>query len=216
MDNKDTIVARVRQFAHHEGLSQAALARRLGIDPANLSKVLNGQLPLSRAFINRMVVEGGVSKDWLLSGNGTMYPQAGLVPAVKGAPVFDVDITAGPFPSAELFAREHAVGWIDLPNVNPTTMVVSVSGDSMEPEVMNGALVAIRPVSPNPPFFWGHMYVVVLDEYRMLKYLRRNPDDAGSVILHSCNTFYDDMIVPVDEIRRLFIVETVINIKRLS
>ena len=206
----------MRQFAHHEGLSQAALARRLGIDPANLSKLLNGQMPVSRAFVNRMVVDAGVSKEWLLTGTGSMYPQSGMVPALKGAPVFDVDITAGPLPSAELFARENAVGWIDLPNVNPATVVVSVTGDSMEPEVINGALVAIRQVSPEPPFFWGHMYVVVLDEYRMLKYLRRNPDDPDSVILHSCNTFYDDMVVPVAQIRRLFIVETVINIKRMS
>lgn len=171
---------------------------------------------MSRSFVNRMVVEAGVSKDWLLTGSGPMYPQVGMVPAVKGAPVFDVDITAGPFPSADLFTRERAVGWIDLPNVNPTTVVVPVSGDSMEPEVMNGALVAIRPVSPLPPFFWGHMYVVVLNEYRMLKYIRKNPEDANSVILHSCNSFYDDMVVDVSEIQKLFIVETVINIKRLS
>lgn len=170
---------------------------------------------MSRAFVNRMVVEAGVSKEWLLNGGGPMYQQVGMVPATKGAPVFDVDITAGPFPSAELFSRERAVGWIDLPNVNPTTMVVPVSGDSMEPEVMNGALVAIRPVNTTPPFFWGHMYVVVLNEYRMLKYIRKNPNDATSVILHSCNSFYDDMVVPVSEIQRLFIVETVINIKRL-
>lgn len=216
MENQEVIISRIRQFAHHEGLSQAALARRLGIDPANLSKLLNGQLPVSRSFVNRMVVDVGVSKDWLLNGSGPMYPQAGIVPSTKGAPVFDVDITAGPFPSAELFTRERAVGWIDLPNVSPTTMVVPVSGDSMEPEVMNGALVAIRPVNAKPPFFWGHMYVVVLNEYRMLKYLRKNPDDDKSVILHSCNSFYDDMVVPMSEIQRLFIVETVINIKRLS
>lgn len=54
------------------------------------------------------------------------------------------------------------------------------------------------------------MYVIVLDDYRMVKFVRRNADNT-KVTLHSDNPAYDDMEVNRDDIRRLYLVEAVIN-----
>ncbi|MDE6448959.1 MAG: S24 family peptidase, partial [Muribaculaceae bacterium] len=92
-------------------------------------------------------------------------------------------------------------------------LIVRVSGDSMKPAISNGSFIAIRPVSATGLVFWGQIYVVVTDNYRMVKYLRRHPDPAY-VVLHSDNPDYDDIEMPRDEIQALYIVETVINYDR--
>ena len=52
--------------------------------------------------------------------------------------------------------------------------------------------------------------MVELDDYRMVKYVRRHAD-PGLVILHSDNPEYDDMDVPRADIRSLYIVESILN-----
>ena len=57
------------------------------------------------------------------------------------------------------------------------------------------------------------MYVVVLDDYRMVKFVRRHEDD-DKVVLRSANPDYDDMVVDRKSIRSMYLVETVVNISR--
>ena len=71
--------------------------------------------------------------------------------------------------------------------------------------------MAIRPVSDSGYIFWGQIYVIVLDDYRLVKYLRRHPSDPGLVVLHSANPEYDDMDVARADLRRLFVVEAILN-----
>ena len=54
--------------------------------------------------------------------------------------------------------------------------------------------------------------MVVLDDYRMVKHVCRH-GDASKVILHSANSAYDDIEVARDKIRRLYLVEAVMNLK---
>ena len=85
----------------------------------------------------------------------------------------------------------------------------------MEPRIIDGGFVAIRPVKSCSTIFWGQIYLVVLPDYRMVKVLRRHPNDPSMVILHSENPLYDDMDVAREDIEALFLVETVLNIKNL-
>lgn len=208
MDNREAILERLRNYRQSRGFTQAHLARQLGINPGNLSRILNGTVPLSEGFVNRLVVELGLSKTWLLKGDGPMMADS-VVPS--GAPVYDIDITAGPLPQTRDFTQEHVVGHVNLPGIPPGVVVVTVNGDSMTPVIRNGAYLAIRQVPTEPPYLWGQIYVVVLDNYRVVKYLRRNRDRDGWAILHSANPEYDDIDIPLREIRNLFLVEAVLD-----
>ena len=53
--------------------------------------------------------------------------------------------------------------------------------------------------------------MVVLDDYRMVKYLRKHLD-FDKVILRSENPMYDDMELPRSAIRKLFFVDNIIHI----
>jgi len=204
------VAARIRRIMSEAGLSQAEFARSIGIDPSNLSKSLTGRNPITDTLVNRIAVETGVSKRWLCTGDGAMSPEPKM-PA--GSPVYDIDITAGAVELSRVFAHEEIVGFINLPEVPAGCPIVRVSGDSMMPVIHNRSLLAIRRIESLSTIYWGQIYVVVLDDYRMVKYLRRSADPS-KVVLHSANPAYDDMEVDRSEIRALFLVETVINFDR--
>lgn len=216
------MIARLRHIMELRHLSQRRLAALLQIDPSNLSKVLSGKYPFTKGLVNRIVADLGISKAWLTTGEGTPYekqPVAGeiqladpLTPETRreGTPVYDLDVTAGCRNLEALFGEVRPIGTIRLPGVSAESNIVRVRGDSMTPRIINGGYVAIRPIRDERNIFWGQIYVVELDDYRMVKYLRRhaNPD---MVILHSDNPSYDDMDVARADIRALYLVETIIN-----
>ena len=71
-----TILDRIRFLMQRDRLTQAQFARRLGIDPSNVSKYLTGRLPVSDSLINRIIVDFNVSKDWLREGKGLPYEKS--------------------------------------------------------------------------------------------------------------------------------------------
>ena len=221
-DGCDAIVGRLRHIMSLHHLSQRGLARLLRLDPSNLSKVMTGKLPVTEGLVNRIVADLGVSKQWLKSGDGLPFEKksmtrditvdgaAGAVTADGCVPVYDVDVTAGCRSLEQIFSETRPVGMMNIPELPAGSQVVKVRGDSMSPRISNGGYVAIRLIRDPRNIFWGQMYVVQLDEYRMVKYVRRHPDPT-MVVLHSDNPAYDDMDVSRADIRALYIVEAVLN-----
>ncbi len=218
--NQAEVASRIRFLITNQRISQGAFARHLGINPANLSKSLSGANTLTMGLINRIAADMGVSKEWLCTGQGVPYPKDAFQPpavlttadqtVTSGVPVYDIDVTAGRRELSLDLTDDRVIGRINLPNISHEAAIVRVSGDSMAPTVKNGSYIAIRPVSNMAYIFWGQIYVIVLDDYRMVKFLRRHPDKS-MVILQSANPSYDDMEVLRSDIRRLYIVEAVIN-----
>lgn len=220
----ENVASRIKELIRELGISQNEFADRIHTDRSNLSKQLSGRLPVGDVLVNKIVVVLGVSKTWLTEGLGKKYifrpaqssatisisPDMLLDGDSEGTKVYDIDVTAGPAGRALNFSSEHIVGSIDLPSVSRNTYIVKVSGDSMTPVINNGDMLAIREVKNNL-IFWGRIYVVVLEDYRMVKYIRKhiNPE---MVILRSANPDYDDIEIPKTEIKSLFLVENVIRI----
>lgn len=130
---------------------------------------------------------------------------------MQPVPVYDLDVTAGCVELSRLLTDDRIVGCIALPNIGPDCAIVRVSGNSMTPVINNGGFVAIRRIANTDCIFWGQIYVIMLEDYRMVKYLRRHPSDPDLVLLRSANPDYDDMEVPRKDIIGLYLVESVIN-----
>ena len=198
MHNDHDIIARIKYIMSELGYKQNTLAKKLGVDNSNLSKYLNGHLSISDALLNRLVVNLGVSKEWLLTG--------GDVPYAKQAAAGPPTIVA---PQGIEYSLE---GSINLPDLAGTgSRIVRVSGDSMTPVIRNGDMIAVRELSSTRYIVWGQIYVILLDDYRLVKYIRKNPD-AQLVTLHSENPNYDDIDVRRDDIRDLMYVQSIIHI----
>lgn len=221
-EGKDDIIGRLRHLMSLRHMSQRRLARMLKLDPSNLSKVMTGKLPFTEGLVNRIVADLGVSKPWLKTGSGVPFEKSSLardiilhdgdVPAATGTgvPVYDVDVTAGCRSLEQIFSETHPVGMMSIPELPGDTHIVKVRGDSMCPRISNGGYVAIRHIRDPRNIYWGQMYVVQLEEYRMVKFVRRHPNPS-MVILHSDNPEYDDMDVSRSDIKALYIVEAVLN-----
>lgn len=224
--DQTAVAERIRFLIRRLGLSQADFAKRLGIDPANMSKHLNGRLPVTAGLINRIAVDLGVSKHWLTTGadlpvdKPSAHPRNVSVDAGSvsdavlpdATPIYDIDVTAGATELSREFTADRMIGSMRLPSVSANSVIVRVSGDSMHPEILDGSYIAIRPVSDPSCIAWGLIYVVVLDDYRLVKRVCRHADPQ-KVILRSANPLYDDMEVDRGKIRAIYLVETILNVK---
>ena len=226
-----TICDRVRYLIAQMRKTQQQFADTIGVDSPNLSRILNGRAPFTDAMINRIVVNLGVSKEWLTKGTDVPFPKAAephipvtisdngtprvLTHNGVGAPVYDIDCTAGFNELSEMFTDDHIIGYLQLPQINPNNAVVRVTGDSMVPDIPNGAFISIRRLSPDSPIYWGQTYLVILEDYRMVKVLRRH-QNPGKVILHSNNPNFDDMEVDRSQIKSIYIVDAVLNFSLLA
>ena len=232
MSENDDKILRIKELIDNLGITQSEFAKRIAIDASNFSKHLTGKLPISDSLINKIVVELGVSKEWLSSGNGFMYgstgtgtntnvhthirtltlPSGAIVPEVRnGAKVYGLDVTAGNLGRDRMFTDDLVIGSIDVPFINPDCSIVKVSGDSMKPVINNGDMIAIREIKNPNLIFWGQIYVVLLEDYRMVKYVRKH-ENPNRVILRSENKEYDDIEIEKRDICDLFIVENIIRI----
>lgn len=221
-----TVSDRLRYLIVTLRKSQAEFARLIQVDPGNLSKMLTGRTRLSSKMLDRIASNTGCSLQWLMYGTDVPFAKegnAGMKEIEKsgseqistdasqgGAPVYDIDVTAGAMELSRMFTQDRVIGWLNMPNLTPGLPLVRVSGESMKPRISDGSYVQIRQVAVSGTIFWGQTYVVVLDDYRMVKILRRH-SNPSMVILHSLNPDYDDMEVLRTEIRNLFIVEAVFN-----
>lgn len=222
MANED-IKSRIKYLIRELRLTQGEFAEKIGCDQSNLSKHLNGKLPISEALVNKIVINLGVSKSWLKEGLDVPFPKysSGAVPelmidesemkSMRGTPVYDIDVTAGSLSRPMMFADEHIVGAVNMPNISQDCRIVRVSGDSMSPVICNGDFIAVRELTNMSQIFWGHIYVVVLEDYRMVKYLRKHPE-PDKIILRSENPHYDDMEVFRSDIKELLVVQNILHI----
>ena len=222
-----TMLDRLKYLRTISRKTQAQFAKLLNIDPSSMSKILTDKTAITDQFINRVVVNLGVSKQWFTTGEGVPFPKAEGMSSVdgdgvvisscpKGSPVYDIDVTAGCTPLSNMFTRDNIMGYIDLPNLSRQSPVVKVSGDSMQPRIPDGALIAIRPINDPSVLLWGSVYVVELEDYRLVKVVRKCKDDPSKIILHSENPEYDDIEVKRSSVLKFFIVESVLNYKALA
>lgn len=215
-------LARLKYLFRQFNASQAKFASRLGIDPSAMSKIMTGKMPITDQFCNRVAVNLGVSKDWFANGRGVPYPRSRTKEPMeadwdtmsrepKGAPVYEIDVTAGPTPLDVMFTEDNIAGYVSLPGVNAGNPIVHVKGDSMEPRIPNNSYIALSAVTDPTLIVWGAPYVIQLENYRLLKVLKPCPGAPDRVLLHSYNPDYDDIEVERAAILKLFKVENVLT-----
>lgn len=205
---------RIKYVVRRICITQSNLAERLGVDTAFVSRQLNGKLRLSQNFVSKISRELGVSMDWLMYGIGSpMESASGKQTVQEGTPVYDIDVTAGNYNLDLAFTQDRIIGFVNLPNISKDALIVHVSGDSMEPEIKNGTYIAIRPVEDFQSVLYGQIYVIVTEDFRRVKYLRRDPKSKDCVILQSANPKYDDIHLHKDRIIRMFRVDAILDYK---
>jgi len=221
-----SVLDRLRYLLDLSRRTQAQFSRLIGVDPSTMSKILSERFTVTDSFINKVVVNLGVSKAWLAEGRGVPFPKTPDVPHADagelsvvqrptGAPVYDIDVTAGVAPLSQMFTQDRIIGYMDMPDLDARYPVVRVNGDSMKPDVPDGSWISIREISDASIIAWGATYVVQLADYRMVKVIRRH-SDPHKIILHSVNPDYDDIELDRTKVLKLYLVVKIITCKALA
>lgn len=213
---------RIRSIIEHLGISVNAFAKQTNISQTTLSSMLNrGTEPKDALLESIANALPFIDRTWLFTGDGEMLRSVSSISTMdikegdsSGALVYDIDATCGTDNREIFFTQENIIGAVNLPGINKNSQIIRANGDSMEPKIYDGNMVVIREIKSWQDIFYGQMYLVLLDEYRMIKYIRRyEPDEEHYILLRSENAKYDDIKLRKDKIRKLFIVENILSVK---
>lgn len=213
----------------NEEINYAQLAKAMGLSRVQpLYDIRDGKVKrISENYASKIMASyPQYSRIWLLTGEGEMLNKPEDNNAIpisisdikeddyRGTLVYDIDATCGTDCRDIDFTVDHVIGSINLPGINKNSKIVRANGDSMEPKIYDGNLVVVREILSWSDIFYGQAYLILLDEYRMIKYIRRyEPDEENYIILRSENAKYDDIKLHRSKIRKLFIVENILSIK---
>lgn len=212
--------------------TQQDVANIMNVKKENISRAFNGNEDyLTSKFMERFnnAFNGVFDIKWLQTGEGNMLKTAtndGIHSVISssdikdddysGTLVYDINATCGT-DCRDIFSTEdNVIGSVNLPGVNKQSHIIRANGDSMEPEIYDGNMVAVREIKSWDDIFYGQIYLVILDEYRMIKRIRRyEHDEDNYVILRSENAKYDDIKLHKGKIRKLFVVENILSVKNM-
>ena len=161
-----------------------------------------------------LVTYPDLNPDWLLTGKGSMLreQQESNVPVVnyehKGAPYYDIDFIGG-FDDVFNDQTTHPAYCIDFAPYNKEwVMWCNLTGHSMEPELNNGDVIAIREMkTPIEYLPLGEIYAFVTDEYRTVKRLARSSREGFIKLVPSNKSHeYSEQEIPVSMVRKVFVV----------
>lgn len=218
---------RIIQFISHKGITIQSFELKTGLSNGAVSKMGEGTRRSTLEKISNYYPE--LNSNWLLTGVGEMLlsdernektitvNQTAISPNKrKGALIYDIDATCGLNGRDIEFTDEKVIGSIDAPEINPESKIIFATGDSMLPLIASGDRVVIRKIESWDYFNYGQVYLIITNEYRLIKRVRRHPKDAENLILlRSENPNYDDIDLPKREIIHLFIVENILSIKNI-
>lgn len=157
-----------------------------------------------------------INASWLLTGEGNMLRSESemveKLPSVnqtyEGAPYFNVDFIGG-FDVIVNDQTRNPDFYINYPPYNQEGVVwCNLTGHSMEPEISNGDIIALREVTTPIQYLpAGEIYGIVTEEYRTVKRVRLSQKE-GFVRLIPSNKSEEfcEQEIPISMIIRVYAV----------
>lgn len=143
-----------------------------------------------------------LNSDWVLTGEGEMLNNETPEPAksfTEGVPYYDVDFLLG-FDELEHPGSPNPDYLIRMPGYDKATMWCNASGHSMEPEISNGDIIALKRIEDVSFLPYGDVYgIITTNGMRTIKRLGRSSRD-GYYRLIPTNKEYDEQEIPLTQI----------------
>lgn len=213
-----------------------AFADAAHISRPNFSQMMKGNRPIGESIINKICVQMNINKEWLTTGEGTMFAPA-ATPIDEAVQAVNPNIIFVPLVSQYAYAG-YLGGYTDqeyleaLPmvpvivdrEVKGRYMMFEVKGDSMnngsEESILEGDRLLGREIKHDLWKFKLHInkwdFVVVhRTEGILVKRIIEHDTENCTIKLHSLNPDYEDRVFHLDDIAQIFnVVEVTRNRKR--
>ncbi len=209
--DKPLVLDRIKEYYKLKG--NAELARFLGVAPNTITNWY-GRKTFDIDVIYTKCVD--IDMNWLLTGEGNMLSSESekeeKLPSVnqtyEGAPYFNVDFIGG-FDVIVNDQTRNPDFYINYPPYNQEGVVwCNLTGHSMEPEISNGDIIALREVTTPIQYLpAGEIYGIVTEEYRTVKRVRLSQKE-GFVRLIPSNKSEEfcEQEIPISMILKVYAV----------
>ncbi len=204
---------RLEHVINWTGLSTNAFATSIGLRRAeNLYQIKKGNNAISQTLAAKITKKyTNISKSWLLTGEGHMLSDQDK-PAGKRIPYYASGFT-------DLYDDEltmpDPVYYIEVPMIMDADFAMICVGNSMQPEIPAGSIVTVKEISTDL-ILPGETYFIVTKNYSTIKTIRTVDNDPKSFRLIPKNLQdFDETIIPVEAVIRLYLVKGLIFTKIL-
>lgn len=204
------------------GENEKELAELLGYTKSSFSQILNGKVPLSDKFLDKICsLDNNINKVWILENKGEMLKSSNNTPAVaepqipSGVPMLPFDAFAGIGTDVEGVNLDTIEERYVVPLFDGMKMdfMIPVRGSSMYPKYNSGDVVACRMVQELLFVQWNKVYVLdTISQGVIIKRLKKS-DKEGFVICKSDNEQYEPFEIPMSDIRTIALVVGVIRLE---
>ena len=187
-------------------LTQDQLASKLNLARKTISLYENTEVPNDRidevlSYFNTLDKENVTNcynKDFKIENSKVKNE------LFKSIPFYDINVSAGNiiFLDDGLLKDKEPDDWFDIPKSVDADVAFPTYGHSMSPVITNGDRVAYKFITDWSFFNYGMKYMIVTDEQRMVKYLRKH-DKEGYILLESENSEYDPIDMPISSVRNI-------------
>mgnify|MGYP003188976636 FL=1 len=211
------ILDRIKEYIDKKGITIAAFERSVGMSNASFGKSLKGGKAIGTDKLeNILTIYQDINPSWLLTGEGNMLrlesEMVEKLPSVnqtyEGAPYFNVDFIGG-FDVIVNDQTRNPDFYINYPPYNQEGVVwCNLTGHSMEPEISNGDIIALREVTTPIQYLpAGEIYGIVTEEYRTVKRVRLSQKE-GFVRLIPSNKSEEfcEQEIPISMILKVYAV----------
>jgi phage repressor protein C with HTH and peptisase S24 domain len=222
---------RIQFLLNSKGYTAYAFCKETGFSESTMSRLLKGGQKPNESNIKALTQFFGVSRAWLLKGEGPMifYRDSETVGQKvnihpedikstqsdeivnKRIPYYEIPATMSPI-AVYSDEKEIPVYYIEMPALKDCDFALPAWGDSMYPKIKNGQIIAVKELRDKSQIQWGEIYLIITDEIRAVKYLRRHQDESKVILASENREHFDDMVIDKDKILHLFIVKGQINI----
>ena len=206
--DKDQAFARLTQAVEYlkdngQARTQMDMAALMGVRQPHLAAALNGDYKrLTEGFLRKFAAAYSdyINEDWLLDGKGQMEkadrrstrPHIPADKAVVAAGFVGSAIGSVQEDECEVRPVMAPLPWYDF--------TIEVSGDSMEPTLQDGDIIACEWLPRDAEYKKANIYVLDTNEGAVVK---RITNDGNVIHCHSDNPKYKDFIVDVYSILRI-------------
>ena len=222
-------VKKVCKWLIYDGYADndAELASKLSYTKSSFSQIINGKVPLSEKFIDKLCLANeNINKVWILNEIGEMLktinshhvlnePKSNYnkILKEKGIPLIPIEAMAG-FGNGSIQVMEYDAEKYIIPEFTElkTDFMIRVKGSSMYPKYNSGDIVACKKLPLDTFFQWNKVYVLDTVQGAMIKRIHKSPQD-GCVICKSDNDKYEPFEISTNDIHALALVVGVIRLE---
>ena len=194
-------------------MTQTEFAKFLGVSTATIASVENGSREMSKSLMKALNEKLGIKADWLLTGKSEEQIVSSSVASVleeKKIPFYDIDVMAHISEFLD-FSDETPAGMLIIPGFQDCLACFPVYGESMEPKISNGDVIAVSKAVSCDQILWGEIYLVITDAWRVVKTVHPGRTEEY-IILRSINPAYaGDTSVNKKDLRALYLVRGVVS-----